>query len=255
METKRNLKYFTSKGINVIFIVGAVICLLGVALLFEKNTRNFGMVIILVGLIVAVFGSGAKSGESDIDNQIYSVTKDMPEQAQVKYEVYEKHFLKIINPVFLKGFDFTEKDLICKKGHDHKFRTGSYNAAQLYFTREKIYIYGKHLDLINEAEDASYEFGGVYTYGEVDKAYIEEEKMRVLGREINVHYFVLKLKNGEEAIRMTVEYGADTDKAADDINHATEKMTERAEERAADKEAKRAALRALDAEKKAKAEA
>ena len=249
METKRNLKYFSTKGINVILIVGLAICLLGVILLFGPKTKSFGLVVVLIGSVVAVFGSGAKSGESEIDNQIYSIVKDMPEQAQIKYEVYEKHFLKIINPVFLKGFDFKSPELMCKKGPDHKFRTESYNAAQLYFTKEKIYVYGKHICLIDDSEEKNYEFGGSFLYEDVDKAYIEDEKIKVNGREISVHSFAIRLKNGDDIFKIPVEYGADVDKAADDINHTTEKMTERAAERAADKAAKRAALRALDAEK------
>ena len=100
METKRNQKYFASKGINVILIVGLVIVLFGIILLFGPKTKSFGLVVMLIGSVVAVFGSGAKSGEAEIDNQIYSITKDMPEQAQIKYEVYEKHFLKIIISYF-----------------------------------------------------------------------------------------------------------------------------------------------------------
>ncbi|MGN1082802.1 MAG: hypothetical protein ACI4SJ_04580, partial [Candidatus Avispirillum sp.] len=61
-------------------------------------------------------------------------------------------------------------------------------------------------------------------------------------------------KDGTDVFKFNVEYGADVDKAADDINHAIEKMTERAIERAADKAAKRAALREFD-ERNAKAAA
>ncbi|MBQ4066823.1 MAG: hypothetical protein IJD22_04160 [Clostridia bacterium] len=255
MEIKRNQKYFTSKGINVILIVGLVICLLGIILLFQLNTRPFGIVILLVGSAVAVYGSGSKSGEADIDNQIHSIVKDIPEQAQIKHEVYERHFLKIINPILLKGFDYSCKDLLCKKGPDHKFRTQAYNAAQLYFTREKLYIYGKHLSLIDDAEGANYEISDVIPYENIDKAEVEATSVKVNGREIKVFYFVLRLKDGKDALRITVEYGADVDKACDDINHVTEKMTAFAIERAADKAAKRAYLREQDAKKAAEANA
>ncbi len=253
METKRNQKYFASKGINVILIVGLVICLVGIVLLFEQNTRPFGLVILLVGSAVAVFGSGAKSGEAEIDNQIHGIVKDLPEQAQIKHEVYERHFLKIINPVFLKGFDYSSEDLLCKKGPDHKFRTQAYNAAQLYFTKEKIYIYGKHICLVDDSEEQNYEISNVVTYEQVDRAYVEPTKIKAAGREVNVFYFVLKLKDGTDALRFSVDYGADVDKACDDINHATEKMTIYAQERAADKAAKRAFLREHDAMKAAEA--
>jgi len=247
METKRNQKYFTSKGINVILIVGLVVCLLGIALLFQINTRPFGLVILLVGSAIAVYGSGAKSGEADIDNQIHGIVKDIPEQAQIKHEVYERHFLKIINPVFLRGFDYSVEDLLCKKGPDHKYRTQSYNAAQLYFTKEKIYIYGKHIDLLDDSEEKNYEFSDAILYENVEKAYVEPAVVKVNGRDVKVFYFVLQLKNGTNAIRISVEYGADVDKACDDINHVTEKMTAFAIERAADKAAKRAFLREHDA--------
>jgi len=255
METKRNQKYFASKGINVILIIGLVICLVGIVLLFEQNTRPFGLVILLVGSAVAVFGSGAKSGEAEIDNQIHSIVKDLPEQAQIKHEVYERHFLKIINPIFLKGFDYSADDLLCKKGPDHKFRTQAYNAAQLYFTREKIYIYGKHLSLVDDSEGANYEISNVILYENVAKAYVEPTTVKVAGREVKVFYFVLELKDGTDALKISVDYGADVDKACDDINHVTEKMTAFAIERAADKAAKRAFLREQDAKKAAEANA
>lgn len=153
METKRNQKYFASKGINPVMIVGLVIALAGVVLLVMENTRTFGIIAILAGAAVAVFGSGAKAGEYDIDNQIYGVTKEMPEQAMIKYEVYERHFITIIKPIFLKGFDFSPKDIYCKKGSDHIYRTNMYNAAQLYFTKTKIYVYGKHITLTDASEE------------------------------------------------------------------------------------------------------
>ncbi len=255
MEIKRNQKYFTSKGINVILIVGLVVCLIGIALLFETNTRPFGLVILLVGSAVAVFGSGAKSGEADIDNQIHGIVKDIPEQAQIKHEVYERHFLKIITPVFLRGFDYSAEDLLCKKGPDHKFRTQAYNAAQLYFTKEKIYIYGKHICLIDDSEAQNYEFSESILYENVEKAYVEPAVVKVNGRDVKVFYFVLQLKDGKDALKISVDYGADVDKACDDINHVTEKMTVFAMERAADKAAKRAFLREHDAKKAAEAAA
>jgi len=251
MEIKRNQKYFSSKGINVILIVGLVICLIGIVLLFQHNTRPFGLVILLVGSAVAVYGSGSKSGEADIDNQIHGIVKDLPEQAQIKHEVYERHFLKIITPVLLKGYDYSAEDLLCKKGPDHKYRTQAYNAAQLYFTREKIYVYGKHLSLIDDSESANYEISNVIPYEKVDRAYVDPTTVKVAGRDVKVFYFVLTLKDGSEAIRFSVDYGADVDKACDDINHVTEKMTAFAIERAADKAAKRAFLREQDAKKAA----
>ena len=244
METKRNLKYFTSKGINPVFIAGLVISLVGVILMFVEQTRQFGLVILLVGVGVAVFATGAKSGEADIDNQILGVTKDIPEQAMIKHEVYERHFNPIVKPIFLKGFDYRLEGVYCKKGPDYKYRTSAYNAAQLYFSREKVVVYGKHFSLVDDAENANYEIIASAPYEEIKEARIEESTFTLAdGRTLPVHSFVLETKSGEKMVDFSVEYGADVDKAAADINHAVEKMTIRAMEKAADKAAKREALR------------
>ena len=250
METKRNQKYFAAKGINPVLLVGFIAVVFGVVLMFIPTTRTPGIIVILVGLAIAVFGSGSKAGEYDIDNQIFAMTREMPEQAMIKYEVYERHFLTIINPVFLQGYDYSMDEVLCKKGSDHRYRTNAYNAAQLYFTKTKIYVFGKHLTLTDASEEANYEFGESYPFEEVEKAYIEEQKFQAPGKEISVYYFGLRLKNGKDAFKFTVEYGADTDKARDDINHAIEKMTEKAEERERIKAEKRAALRAEVAKEK-----
>ncbi len=243
MESKRNLKYFTSKGINPILCVGAAIVLIGLILMVMEKTRPFGLVIVLIGIGVAVFATGAKSGEADIDNHILGIIKDLPEQAQIRHEVYERSFLAIVKPVLLKGFDYRAKDVYCKKGPDHKYRTSEFNAAQLYFTREKIYVYGKHINLINSEESANYEIVGSCAWEDMKGAHIEESEFTLAdGRKLAVHSFVLETKKGEKLVDFSVEYGADVDKAADDINHAIEKMTLRAMEKAADKAAKRAAL-------------
>lgn len=244
METKRNLKYFTSKGINPVFVAGFIIIALGLILMIVPQTRPFGLVIALVGTGVAVFATGTKSGESEIDNQIEGVIKDIPEQAMIKHEVYERHFNPIIKPVFLKGFDYRADGVYCKKCPDYKYRTSEYNAAQLYFSREKIVVYGKHFSLVDDAEDVNYEIIASANYEDVKEARIEESTFTLAdGRTVPVHSFVLETKSGEKMVDFSVEYGADVDKAAADINHAVEKMTIKAMEKAADKAAKREALR------------
>lgn len=244
METKRNLKYFTSKGINPVFIVGLAITAIGLILMIVPQTAPFGLVLALVGVGVAVFATGAKSGEAEIDNQLLGIIKDIPEQAMIKHEVYERSFNPIVKPVFLKGFDYRIEGVYCKKGPDYKYRTSAYNAAQLYFSREKIVVYGKHISLVDDSEGASYEIIGSALYEDVKEARIEESEFTLAdGRKVPVHSFVLETKSGEKLVDFSVEYGADVDKAAADINHAVEKMTIKAMEKAADKAAKREALR------------
>lgn len=244
METKRNLKYFTSKGINPVFVVGLAIVALGLILMIVPQTRPFGLVIALVGIGVAVFATGAKSGEEEIDNQIEGIVKDIPEQAMIKHEVYERHFNPIIKPIFIRGYDYRAEGVICKKCPDYKFRTTEYNAAQLYFSRDKVVVYGKHLSLIDDSEAVNYEISSAAPYENIKEARIDETTFTLEdGRTVPVYSFVLETKDGKKMVDFSVEYGADIDKAVADINHAVEKMTIKAMEKAADKAAKRAALR------------
>ena len=79
METKRNLKYFTTKGINIVLLVGLAVCVIGFLMMLiipKGNGYNFGFIVIMIGAAVAVFGSGAKSAEADIDNQIHGKIKE-----------------------------------------------------------------------------------------------------------------------------------------------------------------------------------
>ena len=244
METKRNLKYFTSKGINPVLVVGLAIVAVGLILMIVPQTRPFGLVLALVGVGVAVFASGSKSGEEEIDNQIEGIVKDIPEQAMIKHEVYERHFNPIIKPIFLRGYDYRTEGIICKKCPDYKYRTTAYNAAQIYFSRDKVVVYGKHISLVDDSEAANYEICSSSVYENIKEARVDETTFTLEdGRTVPVHSFVLETKDGEKMIDFSVEYGADVDKAVADINHAVEKMTIKAMEKAADKAAKRAALR------------
>ncbi len=227
METKRNLKYFTTYGIHPGTIIGLVLAIIGVilvALFIDSDVKIvalIGAVIVVAGLVVLYIINGGKSSPDDIDYQIYERVKYLDETAQKRHEVYESHFSKVINPVTLKGYDYyTKEGLYFKKGSDSKNRTNIYNTAVLYFTKDRMYIYGKHFSLTDEMFDE--EIMGKYKFVELDRAQIVDDEVAFpIGKyvsRIKTHTFQIVKNSGEIVLSMTVDYGADMDKAVDDIN-------------------------------------
>ena len=67
METKRNLKYFTSKGISPITLIGLALMVVGLVLCFSHSTRLFGVLGLVAGLGVMIFAGGGKASGDDIE--------------------------------------------------------------------------------------------------------------------------------------------------------------------------------------------
>lgn len=227
METKRNLKYFTTYGIHPATIVGLVLAVLGIVCiaLFADSEYKFmalvGIGVIVVAIVILYIVNGGKASPDDLDYQIYERVKYLDETAQKRHEVYESHFSKVIKPVTLKGYDYyTTENLYFKKGSDNKNRTNIYNTAVLYFTKDKMYIYGKHFSLTDEMFDK--EIMGKYKFTDLEKAeIIEGEATFPRGNyvaRIKTYTFRVIRNNGDVVLSMTVDYGADMDKAVEDIN-------------------------------------
>jgi len=228
METKRNLKYYTTYGIHPGTIVGLALAVIGVVLfaIFIKTSdmkivAGIGALVAIAGLVVLYIINGGKSSPDDIDYQIFDRVKYLDETAQKRHEVYESHFNKAIKPITIKGFDYKEQEgHYFKKGSDNKNRTNIYNTAILYFTKDRMYIYGKHFSLTDDMFDR--EIMGKYRFTDLEGAEIvDEEKKFPIGKyvsRVNTHTFIIKKNDGEVVLSMTVDYGADMDKAVEDIN-------------------------------------
>ena len=266
METKRNYKYFTAPPFNVVTIIGLVVAVLGLLywILFggRRGGANtlIGVLLTIVGFAVMVFSSGGKSTDSDIDYQIAERVKNLQEQNEKRHEVYEKSFLKQRKPIDLKGYDFEpkESEFYYKKGADGVGRTNIYQAANIIFTSEKVYLLGRRFSILDESIDEEIE--GQYFYNELSKATVEEKEYHYKKGEHNMKakYSVFQIlkEDGDPILRMCVDTGADIDTYADQVSRviATRKreLAKRAEETAA----RRAEFRAKVAvEKEAEAAA
>ena len=236
MDTKRNLRYFTAPLISPYTVIGLVVAIAGfvVCRLFMSEIQwvaFIGLVVMVIGICIIVYGVGRKSKPSDLDFQIYEKVKYLDETAQKRHEVYESHFSRIIRPVHLKGYDYLTEGIIFKKGTDHKNRTNVYNAAVLYFTDDTMYVYGKHFSLTDDLFDK--EIVGKYKLTDLDHAeivdgvfvYTRDEKYTY---RVNIHSFRVVANDGKDAVMMSVDYGADMDTACEQINRVIQVAKERA---------------------------
>ncbi len=256
METKRNIKYFTAPAVSIAAIIGWAITLIGVLLLiFAKGMVLISIGVTVLGICTVIIPSGGKATDTDLEFQAAERIKNLQEQAEKKYEVYEKHFLKMLKPIQLKGYDFEAKDepFYHRKGADGKNRTNYYCGCNLIFTSEKMYMYGRYFSLTDELIDR--QITGVYFYNELDKAELEETfyEAKKGDRTIKVPVYILKIlkKDGTEALRMCVEYGSDIDKYIEQITRAIQVRQVELEKRAAEAAERRAAFRAKIEEEKA----
>lgn len=247
METKRNLKYFTSKGLSPLSIVAIVLMVVGLVLCFPWSTRFIGIIALVVGLGVAIFIGGGKASGDDIEYQVGEKMRNMHERGMIRFELFEKS-LKFLQPLTIRGYEFND-EVYYKKGSDGKNRTSVYNAAILFFTGDKLHIHRRRFSFIDDLIDE--ELGGTYRYVDLDHAEVREAMFeRDLGKRIvkfRDYHFVLVGKDGKDVLDMSVEYGADIDKACQDINRVIDIRTKAFEEKMARVEADRKARREAEA--------
>ncbi len=237
METKRNLKYYIAPPVSIPTIVGLVIALAGIVMAIIMSSKIPGIAVIVLGLLVVMFTTGGKSNDTDIEFQARALTADLLENSMKKFEVYEKHFLKMLKPIDLTGYDFeaTEKEFYFKKGHDGTPRTNYFKAFNLIFSGEKMYIYGRRLSLTNEEIDET--ITAQYKYSELSHSEVLEKQFKApSGESFTYHVFKIYATDGSAVLDTCIDYGADSDKAVENINRAITvrkaELEKRAEERA-----------------------
>lgn len=245
METKRNLKYYIAPPISIVSIVGWVVTAIMIFFTFFKATRMTGIIGIIVGLGIVVFSSGGKSTDTDIEFQARERVKDLRENSMKKFDVYDKNFLKMMKPLDLTGYDFeaSEKEFYYKKGRDGTPRTNIFAGYNLIFTGEKVYIYGRRLSLTDESLDET-----VYSshkYNELSHAEVTEKTFTSAnGEAVQYHVFNIYGKDGKAVLSTCIDYGADSDKAVENINRAISVRTVELEKIARERAEKLAEFRA-----------
>jgi len=248
METKRNLKYFTSKGVSPLTIVAIVLLVAGlVCCAMGRFMMMTGIILIVVAIGVMIFAGSGKASGDDIEYQVGEKMRDMHEYGMKRFELFEKS-LKFLQPQTIRGYEFND-EVYYKKGSDGKNRTSVYNVAVLFFTGDKMHIHHKRFSFVDDTIDE--ELGGTYRYVDLDHAEVRDPMFeRDLGKRIvkfRDYHFVLVGKDGKDVLDMSVEYGADIDKLCDDMNRIIEIRTKAFEEKMARVEADRKARKEAEA--------
>ena len=248
METKRNLKYFTSKGVSPLTIVAIVLLVAGlVCCAMGRFMMMTGIILIVAAIGVMIFAGSGKASGDDIEYQVGEKMRDMHEYGMKRFELFEKS-LKFLQPQTIRGYEFND-EVYYKKGSDGKNRTSVYNAAILFFTGDKMHIHHKRFSFVDDTVDE--ELGGTYRYVDLDHAEVRDPMFeRDLGKRIvkfRDYHFVLVGKDGKDVLDMSVEYGADIDKLCDDMNRIIEIRTKAFEEKMARVEADRKARKEAEA--------
>lgn len=248
METKRNLKYFTSKGVSPLTIIALVLLVGGLVLCaMGRFMMMTGIILIVVAIGVMIFAGGGKASGDDIEYQVGEKMRDMHEYGMKRFELFEKS-LKFLQPQTIRGYEFND-EVYYKKGSDGKNRTSVYNAAILFFTGDKMHIHRRRFSFVDDTIDE--ELGGTYRYVDLDHAEVRDPMFeRDLGKRIvkfRDYHFVLVGKDGKDVLDMSVEYGADIDKLCDDVNRIIEIRTKAFEEKMARVEADRKARKEAEA--------
>ncbi len=241
METKRNLKYFTTKGMSILSWIGLGLIAVSLVLYVMRFRLLYVVIGAVVGLGCMIFASSGKASGDDIEYQAGEKVKDMIEYGMKRFTLFEKH-LKYLQPLTIRGYQFND-DVYYKKGSDGRNRTSLFSAAVLFFTGERINIHHKHFSFVDETIDE--ELGGSYKYIELDHAEVQSFPFeRQVGKRVykfTDYHFVLFGKDGSEVLNISVDYGADIDKACSDINRIIDIRTKAYHEKVARVEAERQA--------------
>ncbi len=216
MENKKNYKYFAQRGLSVLSIIGLVMIVLCVVAMFKS--KDMGIMLLIIGVACLILSTSGRAKESDLNYQVAEKIKDLDERAMIRFEVYDKDFLKIVNPAKIHGYDYLSEGVYFKHGADGKNRTSKYNGIQIFYTDKKLYVHGRRFSLIDEADDEI--FGGSWDYVSLDRAqYTEREMPLPKNRKVTYQVFEIIDNSGASVVELSVSYGADVDKVIADINH------------------------------------
>lgn len=205
MNYKYNLKYFNANG--MIVPIGYALIIIGV-LMFGLAAIDifwggffFGVIFAVAGAIMVVFTTGAKSSDTDMDEQSRKHSDKLDIAAIEKFGIEDRN-LKPFQPYQFSNYDFRNTDgLLVKKGGDGKYRSSRYAKTAILFTLDQMHIYEVCFSMIDsEGGDVinTYEFE--YEDIEVLDVLTREYKTTIKDKPVTASYELLhfKLADGKE---------------------------------------------------------
>ena len=199
MDYQKNLKYFKSTDTHYyiglpMFIIGAALFVLGYVfwMYFLPFQNMIGLVLFVLGALVAFVPRSLRSSEKDIDEAIAEMTRD-----------YEKNTAEALGitidrelaPALTGAYTYEDGTLLRRGKIDRKFRSNHYTATAILCTKNGMCLSEKTFSLTeNDVAEALFEFH----FSEIDGLFVETE----------IHRF----ENGDQttAAALTVKAGGKT---------------------------------------------
>ena len=225
MNHKRNFNYFNSS--DKWYYIGLPIAILGGILFvsalfffyFIPYQMPIGILLTVIGGIIAFLPYSRCSKESEIDEIIQSTTenylKECPESLSLT-----KELLKNTEPLTVGGYIY-EDHIPMRRGRvDRICRTAKYCTAKIFCTKYGIVVSQKSFSLIDAAE---YENTDSYSFFDMDCATVIDGQFICKDQsKIKASYFVIQ-KDGNDILRLPVKHDVAIDKLCNIINEMISK--------------------------------
>ncbi len=221
MDYKGLTKYFTPKNI-VPQIIGYVIVGFGV-LVAAAYWIYFGIPIIAVGGAVVFFTRDSRMTDAEVDGVAAAKIKNLEDRARAELDVHEKE-LRGFPPEVFAGYDFTVSEgLMTARGHDKKYRSDRYAAAQFVFAQDLLHILSCRFRLTCDDERTMHISE---RYENLSCAEVRKDKgtftlttsktPETFERELC--WLVIKNNDGATVFEVPVDPGADVDRTISSVN-------------------------------------
>lgn len=168
MDHKMNEKYFVAKGGGALFFAGLALVVVGLLVLFFVwELAAVGVVLAVVGLVLALLASGKKVKDSDIDDAIARQQKEFEEQFVDKFITDHSRSggLKVSEdapkpkrrgkPEYFGNYWFSEIKY-AKRGGDGKYRSSVYCFTGLLVDPDQLSVGCSYTSLIEPKKDETW---------------------------------------------------------------------------------------------------
>ena len=222
MDFEKNLKYYNSKDTHfyigfVTLIIGGVLFALSQLFHFQVLPRqsSVGLIVAIVGALVAFVPRYMRSGGQDIDNAVEMMTKEYA-TASIENIGITHMVLKKPHPVQLGSFTYDREDLLVRRSKtDSKYRSNAYTVSAILFTKAGIFVSMKNFSL---TDDRVEETVSDFVYTDLEKADVtaweqtlpDEHKKKLFA-------IVITAADGTE-LHLPAEQSAALDRICEDIN-------------------------------------
>lgn len=230
MDHQMNEKYFVAKGGGTLMIVGLVLAAIGLAAtFFFWELRIIGIVVAIIGAVMAFVSTGKKVKDSDIDESIAREAKAFEETFVDKFITDHSRAggLKVSadapkpkrrgKPEYFGCFWFNDVKYV-KRGGDGKARSSSYCFAGILIDPDQLSL-GKNLtSIISDEKDEVW----------VQASFADLAKAELVDPEVDsrysqfVRYTLLRVtkKDGSLFAEIPLTADATADKMRDEINQS-----------------------------------